>query len=40
MEKSLHPFSFFLDNKVEKLGYKRTGTDLLKKAEVLFDLEE
>lgn len=39
-EKSLTPFSFFLDNKVEQLGYKRSGKDLLEKASVLFDEEE
>lgn len=37
VEKSLLPFSFFLDNKVEKLGYQRSGKDLLEKASVLFE---
>jgi len=39
-EKSLTPFSFFLDNKIEQLGFKRSGKDLLEKASVLFDEEE
>ncbi|WP_179022129.1 hypothetical protein [Winogradskyella forsetii] len=39
-QKSLTPFSFYLDNKVEKLGYRRNGDDLLQKAAVLFDEEE
>ncbi|WP_028283557.1 hypothetical protein [Olleya marilimosa] len=39
IEDSLIPFSFYLDNKIEKLGYKRSGKDLLEKASVLFDEE-
>jgi len=39
LENSLLPFSFYLDNKIEKLGYKRSGKDLLEKASVLFDDE-
>lgn len=39
VEKSLNPFSFFLDNKVEKSGYKRSGNDLLEKVSVLFEEE-
>jgi hypothetical protein len=37
LENSLLPFSFYLDNKIEKLGYKRSGKDLLEKANVLFE---
>jgi len=40
IENSLLPFSFFIDNKIEKLGYKRSGKDLLEKASVLFEEEE
>lgn len=40
IEKSLHPFSFFIDNKIEKLGYNRSGNNLLEKASVLFEEEE
>lgn len=40
LEKSFWPFSIFLDNKVEKLGYRRSGKDLLEKASVLFGDEE
>jgi hypothetical protein len=40
LENSLLPFSFYLDNKIEKLGYKRSGKDLLEKANVLFEEEE
>lgn len=39
-EKSLTPFSFYLDNKVERLGYRRNGDDLLEKAAVLFEDKE
>lgn len=39
-EKSLTPFSFFLDNKVEQVGFNRSGNDLLEKAEILFDKKE
>ena len=40
LEKSFWPFSIFLDNKVEKLGYRRSGKDLLAKANVLFEDDE
>jgi hypothetical protein len=39
VEKSLTPFSFFLDNKMEKLGYQRSGNDFLEKASILFEEE-
>lgn len=39
LENSLLPFSFYLDNKIEKLGYQRSGKDLLEKAGVLFEEE-
>ncbi len=39
VEKSLTPFSLFLDNKIEKLGYQRSGKDLLEKVSVLFEEE-
>ncbi|XCF04779.1 hypothetical protein ABI125_08555 [Tamlana crocina] len=38
-EKSLAPFSFFLDNKIELLGFQRSGKDLLEKAGILFEEE-
>lgn len=40
LKNSFLPFSFYLDNKIEKLGYKRSGKDLLKKAKILFEEEE
>ncbi|MFP4846735.1 hypothetical protein [Winogradskyella sp. PE311] len=39
IENSLLPFSFYIDNKIEKLGYQRSGKDLLEKASVLFEEE-